>query len=229
MKAPALEKGLDILECLVAGGGAMTLSQIARHCGRSVSEIQRMIHVLERRGYLDRTETNAYLPGLKLYEMGRFRHPFRQLQTVAEPIMAALAEGLGQSIHLSVEDRGQMLILSETLGSGVASVALKVGSRHPLEKTLSGRILLLNYPGKGRNGDRRQLRKEGYLAAASQLFSGVQDVGVPLRADSEAPVLAVLACSCLKPKGQSGVPTGLVENLLEAARVIQSERIPRCW
>ena len=208
------------MECLVGGGEALTLSQIAKECGRSVSEIQRMIHVLEQRGYLDRTEANAYRPGLKLYEMGRFRHPFRHLQTVAEPIMGALAERLGQSIHLSVEDRGQMLILSETLGSGLASVALRVGSRHPLEETLSGRILLLNYPNKGRVADRRQFQTRGYLTAASRLFSGIQDVGVPLRAGPGVTIQAVLACSCLKPKGQSGVPAGLVENLLEAARVI---------
>ncbi len=200
MKAPALEKGLDILEILVLESDALTSTQIATRCGRSLSEIQRMVHVLHRRGYLYRTESGAYRPGLQLYELGRFRHPFRSLQMVAEPLIARLADCIGQSIHLCVEDRGQMLILSEILGSGVASVALKVGSRHSLESTLSGRILLLNSDANSRSADRRKIEREGYLLLASSIYSGVQDLGVPIRRVSDGRILATLTCSWLKER-----------------------------
>ena len=217
MKAPALEKGLDVLEVLVAESEAMTLSQIANRCDRTVSEIQRMVHVLQQRGYLERTETNAYRPGLKLYELGRFRHPFRHLQSIAEPVMAQLAQQTGHSIHLSVEDRGQMLILSEILGSGVAAVALKVGSRHPLEDTLSGRILLLNDAKKGRAADRRKIDESGFLEIPSPLYSGVQDIGVPIRRDSDGRILGVLACGWLKRRGEALDSARFAKKLSKAA------------
>jgi DNA-binding IclR family transcriptional regulator len=200
MSAPALEKGLDILELVVAVGESLTLTQIAVRCGRSVSEIQRMVQVLQKRGYLSRTDAGSYQPGLKLYQLGRFRHPFRQLQSVAEPIMAELAHQLGHSIHLSVEDKGEMLILSEVTGSGTAAVTLQVGSRHPLRETLSGRILLLNQQPQNACADARALAEYGYLEAFSGLFLGVLDLGTPIRPSPSAAIQAVLACSWLQPR-----------------------------
>jgi hypothetical protein len=47
--APALEKGLDILERLSLSETGLSLSEIARDLGRSVSEIFRMLVVLEQR------------------------------------------------------------------------------------------------------------------------------------------------------------------------------------
>jgi len=53
--APALEKGLDILERLSLSETGLSLSEIARDLGRSVSEIFRMLVVLEQRGYISQS------------------------------------------------------------------------------------------------------------------------------------------------------------------------------
>jgi len=208
----------------VAESGELTLSRIAHRCDRKVSELQRMVQVLRNRGYIERTASGGYRPGLKLYELGRYRHPFRQLQSVAEPIIARLAEETGFSIHLSVEDRGQMLILSEVLGSGIASVALKVGSRHPLESTLSGRILMVDRgASRQRAADRRKIEREGFLSLPSPLFSGVMDFGVPIRRHRGGTVIAVLASSWLKSrKGGEATEPKLFEKLSEAAAGISA-------
>lgn len=232
MKAPALEKGLDIIECVVAMEGSLTLSQIALRCDRTVSEIQRMVHVLQQRGYLDRTEAGTYQPGLKLYQLGRFRYPFRHLQSVAEPIMAELAHDLGHSVHLSVEDSGEMLILSEVTGSGTASVALKVGSRHPLKETLSGRLLLLNQQSESTVADSRFLANNGYLESASGLFIGVRDTGTPIRLSETANIQAVLACSWLEgcnktPDQTKRESLRIAKKLIAAAQRI-SRRLGTC-
>ena len=50
--APALEKGLDILEHLSQSESGLTQAEIARVLGRSVSEIFRMLVVLQERGYI---------------------------------------------------------------------------------------------------------------------------------------------------------------------------------
>ena len=52
-RAPALEKGLDILELLARHGAPMTTSQMAATLGRSVSELFRMVLALEFRGYIE--------------------------------------------------------------------------------------------------------------------------------------------------------------------------------
>jgi len=50
--APALEKGLDILELLAGEGGGLLQNAIAQRLSRSATELFRMLSVLERRGYV---------------------------------------------------------------------------------------------------------------------------------------------------------------------------------
>ena len=50
--APALEKGLDVLELLSREDEGLTVSVIAKRLSRSVSELFRMLVVLEQRGYI---------------------------------------------------------------------------------------------------------------------------------------------------------------------------------
>ena len=52
--APALEKGLDILELISEAPAPMSLAQIGQRLGRTSGEIFRMLAALERRGYLAR-------------------------------------------------------------------------------------------------------------------------------------------------------------------------------
>ena len=56
--APALEKGLDILELLASRFEPMSQAAIAHALGRTPSEVFRMISVLEQRGYLVRVTRN---------------------------------------------------------------------------------------------------------------------------------------------------------------------------
>ena len=58
--APALDRGLAILEAMSQISEALTLTQIARRLGLSVSEIQRVVNVLSERAYLVRGTDGAY-------------------------------------------------------------------------------------------------------------------------------------------------------------------------
>jgi IclR helix-turn-helix domain len=53
--APALEKGLDILELLASVSEALTHSEIASRLGRTINEVFRMLVCLDERGYISRT------------------------------------------------------------------------------------------------------------------------------------------------------------------------------
>src|SRR5438045_9044609 len=52
-RAPALEKGIDVLELLAAETEPMTLTATVKRLGRSHGELFRMIQVLEQRGYIE--------------------------------------------------------------------------------------------------------------------------------------------------------------------------------
>ena len=59
--APALEKGLDVIEALAAEPHRLTLQEIANRLDRSPNELFRMLDVLVRRGYLTREADSTYL------------------------------------------------------------------------------------------------------------------------------------------------------------------------
>ncbi|CAM5207349.1 Transcriptional regulator, IclR family OS=Bosea thiooxidans OX=53254 GN=SAMN05660750_04639 PE=4 SV=1 [Bosea thiooxidans] len=55
-RAPALEKGLDIIELLASSASGMSLTAIASTLGRSMGEIYRIALALEARGYIRRDQ-----------------------------------------------------------------------------------------------------------------------------------------------------------------------------
>ena len=111
---PALEKGLDILECLAAQGVPLSQAQVARALGRRPTELFRMLTALERRGYIQRDPlSGAYRLTMRLYELGHAHSPYHGLLRAAERPMRALTEEVRQSCHLSVIHRGQLFVLAE--------------------------------------------------------------------------------------------------------------------
>ena len=110
--APALEKGLDVLEALAAEPHSLTLQEIANRLDRSPNELFRMLDVLVRRGYLAREPDSTYVLTLRLFELGQ-RHPLvDRLLDAAMPHMQELARQTGQSNHLCVHHDARLVVLA---------------------------------------------------------------------------------------------------------------------
>ena len=113
-QVPALEKGLDILECLAGQGVPLTQSQLARALGRGPNEVFRMLVCLERRGYIQRdASSGAYSLTLRLFELSHTHSPYQGLLRAAARPMQRLTERVLESCHLSVIQRGKLLVLAQ--------------------------------------------------------------------------------------------------------------------
>jgi DNA-binding IclR family transcriptional regulator len=93
-KAPALDKGLDILETLARLDAPQGLPDLARLLQRSKNELYRMVLVLERRGYIERTPDDSYKLTNRLFQLGMQTPPIRTLTEAALPVMNGLADRL---------------------------------------------------------------------------------------------------------------------------------------
>jgi DNA-binding Lrp family transcriptional regulator len=83
--APALDKGLDLIEALAAESGGLSQKQIAERVGRSVGEIFRMLGVLEQRGYVSRDPvTVEYTLTLQLFRVAA-QFPPHQAPSAGRP------------------------------------------------------------------------------------------------------------------------------------------------
>lgn len=145
--APALEKGLDVLELLAESRVGLTQSAIAAQLGRSVSELFRMLAVLEGRGYIYRQRPeDLYYLSLRLYELAHRHPPTKRLLDVAIPEMRSLAHRSRQSCHLGVPtDDGELLIIAQVDSPESAGITVQLGRRSLLD-TASGRVLLAHQP-----------------------------------------------------------------------------------
>lgn len=141
--APALEKGLDILEAFASEPGGLSGSEVARHLGRSVGEIFRMLVCLERRGYICETsDKNRYKLTLKLFELANRHHPLERLVAHARPLLQQVANHTGQSCHLAMVSDGAVIVVAQANAPGSMGFSLRLGAQVDLFDTASGHVIL---------------------------------------------------------------------------------------
>lgn len=146
-RAPALEKGLDIIELLAGSASAMSLTAIAGTLGRSMGEIYRIALALEARGYIRRDEnSDHYALTLKLFELSHENPPTNRLLSVALPLMEKLAAGSQQSCHLAVLSGARVLIVAQVDAPGAMHYCVRLGAQFPLAETSSGAVLFAYQP-----------------------------------------------------------------------------------
>ena len=146
-RAPALEKGLDILELLATETRAMTLTAIVNRLGRSHGELFRMIQVLEFRGYIEQEPgEDGYRLSDRLFSLGMQQPRTRNLIEIALPVMRQLAQEVGQSCHLALHTLGEMVVVARMESSEQLGFSVRVGYRRPLHQSASGAVLYAFQP-----------------------------------------------------------------------------------
>jgi DNA-binding IclR family transcriptional regulator len=224
-RAPALDKGLDILELLASVDGSLSQIEIAKALGRSANENYRMLDRLVRRGYVHRNEADRYELTLKLFGLAHLHRPIRRLVAQATPLMRELAHETQQANHLAVYDRSEVTVIAQIDAPSYWGVAIRVGARVGLFNTGSGHILLAfrsaeeralmiaeheepgGEPDAPEDLEERlaQIRERGYEVMPSRQTSGIYNLSAPILGH-DGSALAALTCPYLAPLGRPGAP-----------------------
>jgi DNA-binding IclR family transcriptional regulator len=140
-QAPALEKGLDILELLALSDHPLSRTDIARQMNRSVGEIYRMLHQLVQRNYVA-IVSDSYVLTTKLFELSHYNPPTRRLLTEAMPIMHKLAGDVDQACHLTVYSQGRQIVIAKVDVPSGMGFSVRIGSELDVLVSASGRVML---------------------------------------------------------------------------------------
>ncbi|MGO4437069.1 IclR family transcriptional regulator [Rhizobium sp. RAF56] len=239
-RAPALDKGLDILELLARIDGGLTQAEIAKQLGKSPNEFYRMLDRLVRRGYVQRQEGDRFFMTLKLFGLAHFHAPVRRLVSFATPLMRDFSNRAEQSCHLAVFDRGSVVVIAQQDSPTYWGISIRVGAQINLFNTGSGHILLAFRDDQQRRmmvteQQRQQevsrmppdleerlqfIRERGFETMDSLQTTGVRNISAPVLAlDGNA--LAALTCPFIEPVN-ADAPTydQVTEYVCEAARQI---------
>jgi DNA-binding IclR family transcriptional regulator len=198
--APALDKGLDILELFASEPDGLTTSQVARRLGRTVGEIFRMLACLAERGYISQVlPDERFQLTLKLFELAHRHHPLQRFVAKARPLMEEVAHKTRQSCHLAMPSDGEVVVITQVDAPGSAGFALKLGAKIDLLNTASGHLILAFQPDEvrarslaawRRRTDRTlpadlqehlaRIRERGYEEMASYQVAGVVNISYPV-------------------------------------------------
>jgi len=140
-QAPALAKGLEVLEFLSGQTEPYAVSDLARALGRSRNEIYRMVVVLERSGYLWRTDTDRFSLTRKLFDLGMRAPPQQNLLIKALPHMERLSQETLQSCHLTVASGSDIVVVARIESPDTLGFAVRIGYRRPINQSTSGPVL----------------------------------------------------------------------------------------
>jgi DNA-binding IclR family transcriptional regulator len=141
--APALEKGLDILELLAGDPAALTRSEIAHRLRRTIGEVFRMLVCLDERGYVCQVDADErYQLTLKLFELAHKHHPLQRLVAAAIPLMQQVAQTTGQSCHLAMLSHSEVTVIAQVDSPGKMGFAVRLGANIDLLDTASGHVIL---------------------------------------------------------------------------------------
>ncbi|OSZ62627.1 transcriptional regulator, IclR family protein [Sphingomonas sp. IBVSS2] len=191
--APALEKGIDVIELLGDEPFGLTITEISQRLGRSVSELFRVVVALDRRGWLHKeAASDRYRVTYKLLELAHRATPAQELTYVAASRMRALAAATMQSCHLVVVNGGRGLIVARQESPGPTGFAVRLGTDIALETSCSGHVLLAfmdeaSWPDVLGEAPSRKLAKrlatvraQGHESIASSRLAAVSDLSCPI-------------------------------------------------
>lgn len=142
--APALSRGLEILEYLAAIDGPVGQADLSRELGRKSGEQFRFLHVLEKEGYIARDASGGYSLTLKLYCLASMTKPNQMLVDSARKPMRDYSQKYGHECHLCILDGGRLIVIANESGTGPIGLEVKSGSVHDPRATTAGRLHLAN-------------------------------------------------------------------------------------
>ena len=209
--APALDKGLDVLELLSTEREPLTMGQIAERLSRSKGELFRMLVALERRDYIRRdADSDRFTISNRLFELAMRTPPARNLVSIILPHLEVVAQELDQSCHLAVLSGTQIAVIARIEAPGELGFAVRIGYRRRVDHSTSGRVMIAFFSSAARERlfgqlaveyvdfnrealarELEQIEKRGFEAGPSSAVKGVTDIGAPVFGEGRIPVAAI--------------------------------------
>ncbi len=208
-RAPALERGLDVVELLSEQDEALSKKEISEKLGLSVNELFRMLYVLEERGFIAADEeTGKFRLTLKTFELSNRHPPLERLLGAASTELHELADKTQQACHLAVYHDAMMVVVAQQDSPYKMGFTIRLSARIDVHGSGSG-LAYLAFQTKAQadailemsNASTEQkqmalsqlekIRRQGYFVGASPQISGVTNITYPIF-NSKRKVEAVL-------------------------------------
>jgi DNA-binding IclR family transcriptional regulator len=211
----SLARGLEILTHLPTDDEGVGIRDLARQMNLSPSIAHRLVKTLTEFGFLEQdASTQRYRIGHRAFEVGNTYLRHNSLETVAPPIVKALAQERQINAFIGVM-RGRHIVYTMAFASSAPVAAISTpGTRAPLHTMAQGKAILADQPDDAilellgpepypkltdttiTNGvdflkDVAECRRRGYATADGEFVAGVFNIAVAIRDRSGAAIAAL--------------------------------------
>jgi DNA-binding IclR family transcriptional regulator len=214
-QAPALQRGLAVLELLAAREDGATLSEISSALHLSPASIFRLTGVLEESGYVLREEpSRRFRLTRKLLLLAQPQHEGRSLVESALPAMREVLQLTGETVQLCVLADHECVMIEQLASTHPFKYIVDLGSRPPIYCAAPGKAMLAYLPEPSQSAALRSIKTEkqtertlttrrellddfakirarGFAVDQGEHFDGIHCVAAPLLDRHGHPVAAV--------------------------------------
>jgi DNA-binding IclR family transcriptional regulator len=152
-KVQVLDRAVAILDLLSNSATEMSLGELTAAIALHKSTVHRLLMVLEAHRLVDKSPIHGrYRLGMKLFELGSHAVVHLNIRERARPRLQWLASQTGETVHLCVMDRGEMLCIDslnsiESLESEDSlRISFGIGQRAAMHCSATGKAMLACLP-----------------------------------------------------------------------------------
>ncbi|MGH8868200.1 MAG: IclR family transcriptional regulator [Actinomycetes bacterium] len=141
-QANAAGRLLAVLDAFGPAHPALTLSEISRRAGLSLSTAHRLVRELSNWGALERDASGRYALGLRLLELAALAPRGLSFREAAYPVLDTLAHRTQGNVHLGVRDDLEVVYIESLRATATHPTNSRIGDRWPMHATGTGLVLL---------------------------------------------------------------------------------------
>lgn len=139
----SLERALNILNKLSEYPDGISIAQLSKQVGLTKSTTHRLLATLLNMNYVTKDrETDKYKLGLQILFLSRNLLNNSDIVTTAKPYLEKLSREVNETVHLCVEDRGEVTYVDKIESNQTIRMFSRIGSRAPMYCTAVGKVLL---------------------------------------------------------------------------------------
>ena len=143
--APALSRGLSVLEILSFAKNPLTVPKIANKLGLTNSTLFRIVYVLEQSGYIQRYGNDSYTLSTKLFEMGTRSVNKSIILDIIFPMLKDISTETNQSCYFVTKEQDRAIAIAK-FDSSSLGLSIKIGHSDHLEHSCAGKSILAFLP-----------------------------------------------------------------------------------
>ena len=188
--APALTKGLKILEFMATQKFPVTLQNLATELQMSISQIYRIVQVLQSSGYITKDiHSETFVLTHKIFLLGmHFRDNSTLLECVS-PILDKISQYTHQSCHFVIQTDSNISVIARAYPDTKIGFSVKIGYTKPMCHTNSGMLLLAYLPENEQtrilgihtyHDVFKKIRDKSFYISRSFYTRGIIDISIPL-------------------------------------------------